>query len=204
MSDNKDRKVLPFKPKNNASFLKKNETMATDLKGAAAGTMAFLLVLVVSFNFSIFQQNSEIQKQQKIKRGLASLSTNNQVQVDVKKSLESLKKEMITQVAKKPTATDDLTFGTLAGKYSIISDNGRIREIKVSDSSQATLVRDRFEFIESNADALAPGLNSIRKVSVQKNGEGKKEVYEVQTPAGETKFKFLIGNENQLLSLVVE
>ncbi|MBY0386219.1 hypothetical protein K2X05_13765 [bacterium] len=204
MNENQDRKVLPFKPKNNASLLKKNETMATDLKGVAAGTMAFLLVLVVSFNFSIFQQGSEIKKQQKIQRSLASLSTKNQVPVDVKKSLENLNKEMITQIAKRPTATDDLAFGALAGKYSIVSDNGRIREIKVSDSSQATLVRDRFEFIESNADALAPGLNSIRKVSVQKNSEGKKEVYEVQTPAGEAKFKFLIGNENQLLSLVVE
>lgn len=204
MSDNQDRKVLPFKPKNGASFLKKNETLTTDLKGAAAGTMAFLLVLVVSFNFSIFQHDSEIQKQIKIKRGLASLSTQNQVTVDVKKSLETLNKEMITQIAKKPTATDSLTFGALAGHYSIISDNGRIKEIKLSDASQATLVRDRFEFIESNADALAPGLNSIRKVSVQKNSEGKKEVYEVQTPTGEAKFKFTIGNENQLLSLVVE
>lgn len=204
MSDNNDRKVLPFKPKNNGSFLKRNEALSTDLKGAAAGTMAFLLVLVVSFNFSIFQHDSEIQKQIKIQRGLASLSNQTPVQVNVKKSLESLNKEMISQMAKKPTAADDLTFGALAGKYSIISDNGRIKEIKLSDASQATLIRDRFEFIESNADALAPGLNSIRKVSVQKTSDGKKEVYEVQTVDGEAKFKFQIGNENQLLSLVVE
>jgi hypothetical protein len=144
-----------------------------------------------------------VEKQKKLQRGLASLSQS--TEVNWKKNIESLNKEMIAQTAKRPTAAESLTFGHLAGKYSIVSDNGRVTQIKLNQAtSEATLVRDRFEFIESYADAFAPGLSSIRKMSVQKNAQGRKEVYQVQTASGESTFEFQITNENQLLSLVVE
>ncbi len=200
MSENQDRKVIPLKPKVKP---KSRELLMSDLKSTAAGTMAFILLLVVSFNFSIFESTVEVEKQKKLQRGLASLSKTSEV--DWKKNIESLNKEMIAQTAKRPTAADSLTFGHLAGKYSIVSDNGRVTQIKLNQAtSEATLVRDRFEFIESYADAFAPGLSSIRKMSVQKNSQGRKEVYQVQTASGESTFKFQITNENQLLSLVVE
>jgi flagellar hook-basal body complex protein FliE len=202
MSDNKNNSnVLPFKPKKNPGA--KNNTAGTDLKGVTAGTMAFLLLLVVSFNFSLFQKEMEVEKQQKIQRGLASLSP--VAKTDTKSQFEQLNKKMITEVAQRPTAADSLTFGPLAGKYSIVTDNGRVTQITLnSNSNGATMVRDRFEFIENNAAALAPGLNSIRKVSVRKSGQKKTEVYEVQTSAGHATFEFTMGKENQLLSLVVD
>lgn len=204
MGENKNgSNVIPFKPKTKPGA-KRSESGSADLKGVTAGTMAFLMLLVVSFNFSLFQKEMEVEKHQKIQRGLASLSTTTP-KVDFKKNFENLKKEMISEVAQKPTAADSLTFGPLAGKYSITTDNGRVTQITLNEnSSGATMVRDRFEFIENNAAALAPGLNSIRKVSVRKQGQKKTEVYEVQTSAGHATFEFTMGKENQLLSLVVE
>jgi hypothetical protein len=208
MSDDKIKSnVIPFKPKKKPGA-KRSDAGGADLKGVTAGTMAFLMLLVVSFNFSLFQKEMEVEKQQKIQRGLASLSP---VPVnDFKKDFEKLNKEiianeMVTAVAQKPTAADSLTFGPLAGKYSITTDNGRVTQITLNtESVNATTVRDRFEFIEANAAALAPGLNSIRKVSVRKQGQKKTEVYDVQTTAGHATFEFTMGKENQLLSLVVE
>ena len=202
MGENKNNSnVIPFKPKKKPGA--RQDAGAADLKGVTAGTMAFLMLLVVSFNFSLFQKEMEVEKQQKIQRGLASLSP--VPKTDHKKTFENLNKELITEVAQKPTAADSLTFGPLAGKYSIITDNGRVTQITLnSNSNGATMVRDRFEFIENNAAALAPGLNSIRKVSVHKQGQKKTEVYEVQTSAGHATFEFTMGKENQLLSLVVE
>lgn len=204
MSENKEGKVIPFKPKSKKATYRDRETLATDLKTTAAGTMAFVLLLVVSFNFSVFQKESEVEKQMKIQRGLASLKTSTP-QLDLQKNLANLQKEMIVQQAKKPTAADSLIFGPLAGKYSIITDHGLVKKISLNDASgEATLVRDRFEFIETNSAALAPGLNSIRKLSVQKSHDGKKEVYQVQTVNGESRFEFTIGQQNQLISLTVE
>ncbi len=204
MSENKNNSnVLPFKPKKKPGA-KRSESGATDLKAVTAGTMAFLMLLVVSFNFSLFQKELEVEKHQKLQRGLASLSPAIP-KIDMKKNFENLNKEMITEVAQRPTAADSLTFGPLAGKYSITTDNGRVTHITLnSNSVGATLIRDRFEFIETNAAALAPGLNSIRKVSVRKNGQKKTEVYEVQTSAGHATFEFTMGKENQLISLVVD
>ena len=203
MSENKNNSnVLPFKPKKKPGA-KRHDAGAADLKGVTAGTMAFLMLLVVSFNFSLFQKEMEVEKQQKIQRGLASLSP--VPKTDNLKTFENLNKELITEVAQRPTAADSLTFGPLAGKYSITTDNGRVTQITLNaNSNGATMVRDRFEFIESNAAALAPGLNSIRKVSVRKQGQKKTEVYEVQTAAGHATFEFTMGKENQLLSLVVD
>jgi hypothetical protein len=193
--------VLPFESKKKPSA-KRHETGVSDLKGVTAGTMAFLMLLVVSFNFSLFQKEMEVEKQQKIQRGLASLSP--VPKTDHLNTLENLSKDLIAEVAQQPTAADSLTFGSLAGKYSITLENGRVTHITLnSTSSGATLVRDRFEFIENNAAALAPGLNSIRKVSVRKEGQKKTEVYEVQTTTGRATFEFIMGKENQLLSLVV-
>lgn len=204
MSENKEGKVIPFKAKSTQPTYKSRETLATDLKTTAAGTMAFILLLVVSFNFSFFQKESEVEKQIKINRGLASLKTS-MPQIDLQKNLATLQAEMVVKQAKKPSAADSLVFGPLAGKYSIITDHGLVKKISLNESSgEATLVRDRFEFIEANSAALAPGLNSIRKVSVQKNQDGKKEIYEVQTVNGESRFEFTIGQQNQLISLTVE
>ncbi len=204
MSEKREGKVIPFKAKGIQPTYKSREALATDLKTTAAGTMAFILLLVVSFNFSFFQKESEVEKQMKINRGLASLKTST-LQMDLQKNLATLHKEMIVQQAKKPTAADSLIFGPLAGKYSIITDHGLVKKISLNDTTgEATLVRDRLEFIETNSAALAPGLNSIRKVSVHKNPDGKKEIYQVQTVNGESRFEFTIGEQNQLISLTVE
>jgi hypothetical protein len=195
-----DRKVIPLKLKNKP---KMQEPAATDLKTAAAGSMAFVLLLVAGFNFSVFQAQNAAEKQNNLERSLASLDENKEHQWT--KNLEQINKEMITQASHRPSASDSLGFGLLAGKYSIVSESGRVKEIRLTDiSKSATVIRDRFEFIESYSAALAPGLNSIRKVSVKKTEKGKTEVYMVQSATGESKMEFTIGQQNQLLSLTIE
>lgn len=200
MSEEKDRKVIPLKLKQRAPT--RRDILATDLKATAAGAMAFVLLLVVSFNFSVFQKDTEVQRRTKLARGLASLSKQEDVQPT---AIPEIKREMVVQMAQRPSATESLVFGPLAGKYSIVTDHGYVKKIALNENSeQATQVSDRLEFIETHSSALVPGLSSIRKLSVQKSPEGKKEVYEVKSQAGESRIEFTIGQQNQLISLTVE
>ncbi len=206
MSDfqEKDRNVIPFKgPHTEAQ-------KARDAKAATAmGTMGFVMLLIGGLNFTIFQAQNENTRQEKLQRSLASTMPQEEVQQPAptpwKQDLQKLNREIITQQAQKPTIADSMAFGSLAGHYDIKTENGHVKEIRLSRSSKvASIIRDRFEFIETFASALAPGLSSIRKDSVVRTAKRKKEVYLVNSAQGESRIEFTMDKNNQLLSLTVD
>ena len=211
MSDSpvKDRKVIPFKGPHTEAL------KAREIKAATAmGTMGFVLLLIAGLNISLFQVQNENIQQEKIQRSLASTMPQEHTQrlaspqpapTPWKHDLQKINKEIITQEAQKPSMTDSMAFGSLAGHYDIKTENGHVKEIRLSPSSKvASIIRDRFEFIENFASALAPGLSSIRKDSVVRTKNNKKEVYLVNSAQGESRIEFTMDKNNQLLSLTVD
>ena len=203
MSDfsSNDRKVIPIRPQR-----KNSAESARELRAAtAAGSLGFVMLLIAGLNFSLFQAHNDEVIAEKVQRSLASLPAA-KVQPQWTQDLQKINKEMITQQAQKPSVTDTMVFGSLAGHYDIKTENGRVKEIRLSSASSkdASIVRDRLEFIESFSSALAPGLSSVRKDSVAKNSKNKKEVYVVNSAEGESRFEFTMDRTNHLISLTVE
>lgn len=203
-SQGKDQNVIPFKgPHTEAQKIR-------DVKAATAmGTIGFVLLLIGGLNFSLFQAQNEKIRQEKLQRSLASTMPQEEIKQSAltpwKHDLQKLNQEIITQQAQKPTTTDNMAFGSLAGHYDIKTENGHIKEIRLSPSSKvASTIRDRFEFIETFAAALAPGLSSIRRDSVVRTKKSKKEVYLVNSAQGESRIEFTMDKKNQLLSLTVD
>lgn len=198
-----DRKVIPL----NAKFKKQSvKTTPNDLRAAATATIAFMLFLMVGFNFSMFQVDREeqIAKASSRARGIASVPKN--IEPAWQKNLAQMNPSMISHSARKPTALEALSFGSLEGKYAMRIDGGRITQIELSDMDRAQpkVLSDRISFIQKNALALAPGFKAAEKVRVEASDIGTKEIYKVQTASGFKTFEFQIDGQDRFISLDIK
>lgn len=199
----KERKVIPFtKP------FKKNlvRTTPNDLRAAATGTIAFILLLMVGFNFQMFQgpNDQQASRTASAHRGLASVPK--VLAPQWKKSLSELGQKEIVQKGNRPSAVDNLTFGYLKGNYAFTVEKGVVKNIQFSNVSEAQpqVVGDRQKFINDYAQALAPNLVGITSSKRESSENGYREIYSVKTSTATKTVEFQLDKNNGLLGITVQ
>lgn len=200
MSD--DRKVIPFKKQFKKQMVK---TTPNDLRAAATGTLAFILLLMVGVNFQLFEtdNNQQAQRLQKTERGLASVPKVLNPQWK-KNSLSDDSQEPIVD-GQRPSPIDKLTYGYLKGNYSFTVENGIVRNIHFlnSKNSNPQVVQNRQLFIEEHGRAFVPDLKSIGSSQVEATSDGYKESFVVKTASATQIIDIYMSKNNELLKITV-
>lgn len=200
---NDERKVIPF-----GKAFKKNlvSTTPNDLRAAATGTMAFILLLMVGFNFHVFESPSlQVQQQtQKAQRGLASVPQ--VLAPQWKKSLKDLHQSEIKVQAQRPSAVDGLTYGYLKGQYILTMENGLVKAIQLSSTSQMqpTAINDSQKFMNEYGQTLVPEMKSILSSKRESTSAGFKEVFRIETEKVQKNIVLSLDHNNGLLGITVE
>jgi len=194
-----ERKVIPL----NAKF-KSNTIAATpgDVRAAATGTVAFILLLMVGFNFSMFEvkRSKQLELNQRMQRGIASVPR--VIEPQWRRNLDKMDASMVSKSAARPTLVDTLNFGVFEGNYSLKIEDGKVTNIAfANDKSEPKTVNDRMGFIQKYAGAFAADFKAIEKMRVEKSQAGFKETYKVDTAQGSRVFEVEIDGQNRLLSL---
>jgi hypothetical protein len=201
MSD--ERKVIQFKKPFKKQLVK---TTPNDLRAAATGTIAFILLLMVGLNFQIFEGSKEAQahRQQSMNRGLASVPR--VLEPRWKKSLSELgEKEMVVK-GMRPTAIDSLTYGYLKGNYSFTVEKGVIKNMQFSNvnESQPQVVSNTQKFLNDYSSAIVPKFDSILSSKREVTQNGFKEVYNIQSEGTTKTVEFQLDKNNGLLGITVQ
>lgn len=200
---NNERKVIPFRKP-----FKKNlvRTTPNDLRAAATGTLAFILLLMVGFNFQMFDGTSEAQakRDQRVQRGLASVPK--VLEPQWKKSLSELGKKEIVNKGNRPSAIDNLTYGYLKGNYSFTVEKGAVKSIQFSNSSdsQPQVLGNRQKFISDYAQALTPDFQSIVSSKREASDGGFREIYNIKTSSETKTVELQLDKNNGLLGVSVQ
>lgn len=200
---NDERKVIPL-----GKAFKKNlvSTTPNDLRAAATGTMAFILLLMVGFNFHVFESPSlQVQQQtQKAQRGLASVPQ--VLAPQWKKSLKDLHQNEIKVQAQRPSAVDGLTYGYLKGQYILTMENGLVKAIQLSSTSQMqpTAINDSQKFMNEYGQTLVPEMKSILSSKRESTSAGFKEVFRIETEKVQKNIVLSLDHNNGLLGITVE
>jgi hypothetical protein len=198
-----ERKVIPLNAKYKKQLL---TTTPNDLRAAATGTIAFLLFLMVGFNYNMFEvkRTEQVAMNQKMERGIASVPK--LMDPQWQRSLSHMNKDMIAQAGHKPTALESLNFGILEGKYAMRLEGGRLMQIELSDidKDQPKVLSDRMSFIQEYAKALAPGFKSVEKMRIEASAVGTKETYKVDTAQGTRYFEFQLDGQKRFISLDIK
>lgn len=198
-----DKKVIPF----NKPFKKQLvKTTPNDMRAAATGTIAFILLLMVGFNFQVFE-NTTIEKQeraQKLQRGLASVPR--MLEPQWKKSLKNLNQKEITTRAEKPSDLDRLTYGELKGDYSFTIQNGVVKNIHFTNvsSSKPHVLIDSGDFFGKHGRALVPSFESIISSIRAPTTEGFKEVFTIKAGHETKTVEFSLDRNNGLMDIAVQ
>ena len=145
MSD--DRKVIELNVEQKQNTV---EASPGDLKTAVAGSIALVLFIMTGVNFSLFDDASHIDDSQ---RGIASIQ--NTVAPKWKKSLSQINKGMVSDVARKPSAVDDLSYGDLEGRYALKIRGGQVTSIEFAEQGEPKALTDRTEFLQRHASVFA-------------------------------------------------
>ncbi len=197
-----ERKVIPFtKP------FKKNlvRTSINDVRAAATGTIAFILLMMVGFNFQMFQGSNVTEANAtQSQRGLASVPK--VLAPQWKKSLSELGQKEMVQKASRPSAIDSLTYGYLKGNYSFTVEKGAVKSIHFSNASEAQpqVVGDRQKFINDHASAIAPDLQSISSAQREVSEKGVREIYNLKTSTATKTVVFELDKNNGLIGIAVQ
>ena len=201
MSD--ERKVIPFKK----SFKKQLvRTTPNDLRAAATGTIAFILLLMVGLNFQIFEGSKEAQasRQMNMNRGLASVPK--VLEPKWKKSLSELGEKEIVAKGVRPSAIDSLTYGYLKGNYSFTVEKGVVKNIQFTNfnESQPQVVSNTQKFLTDYSMAIVSKLDGILNSKREATPAGFKEVYSIQSEGATKTVEFQLDKNNGLLGITVQ
>lgn len=199
---NKERKVIPFRKP-----FKKNlvRTTPNDLRAAATGTLAFILLLMVGFNFQMFDGTSDAQakRDQSVQRGLASVPK--VLEPQWKKSLSELGKKEIMIKGNRPSAIDNLTYGYLKGNYSFTVEKGAVKNIQFSSNdAQPQVLASRQKFINDYAQAFAPNFESIISSKRESKENGFREIYNIKTATETKTVVFQLDRNDALIGVTVQ
>lgn len=201
MSD--ERKVIPFKKPFKKQLVK---TTPNDLRAAATGTIAFILLLMVGLNFQIFEGSKEAQasRQMSMNRGLASVPK--VLEPQWKKSLSELGEKEIVAKGTRPSAIDSLTYGYLKGNYSFTVEKGVVKNIQFTNSSesQPQVVSNTQKFLQDYSSAIVPKLDGILNSKREATDAGFKEVYSIQSEGSTKTVEFQLDKNNGLLGITVQ
>ena len=126
-------------------------------------------------------------------RGLASVQTGTSNWEDrVAQSLTSKSINDESQLGRRPSTLDQLTFGTLEGKYAVHMQNGKIHDINLADAGASPkIISNLASFLNDNKSLLLPA--NVAKAELQ-----------ASTRDGEFRLQSfrLIGDDKQDLGLV--
>lgn len=201
MSD--ERKVIPFKKPFKKQMVR---TTPNDMRAAATGTLAFILLLMVGFNFRVFEGSNEAQanRAQNMQRGLASVPK--VLEPQWKKSLSELGDKEIVSQGNRPSAVDNLTYGYLKGNYSFTVEKGIVKNIQFANASesQPQVVSNRNKFINDYASAIVPDMKSIVSSKREAIDGGYREIYNIQTATATKTVEFKMDKNNGLLGITVQ
>jgi hypothetical protein len=197
-----DRKVIPFRKKFKTHSVK---TTPNDLRAAATGTLALILLLMVGFNFRVFESSPQVQANMptSAQRGLASVPQ--VMEPQWKKSLSELGAKSIHAKAQKPSALDRLTYGYLQGNYAFTVDKGVVTNIRFSDSSEGNpqKMASGAQFIQQFSDVLVPQFVGISTSKREATSTGFKEIYNLKTQSSEKIIELDLDQNNGLLGVAV-
>jgi hypothetical protein len=198
----KDRKVIPFTGKYKRMPNAKNQEM----RATAAVSIIFMMFLVMSFNFSMFEAKyfGQPKGSSEVLRGIASVPKAFEPQW--KKNLSQVNKNMILETSRRPTAIENLNFGILEGKYSLKIEDGRVRNIEFSRAENVfpKALKNRGEFISDFASAFVVGFRSANRVGSEVEPTGVREIYKVMSEKGESIFEFHLDEQQRLVSLNIK
>lgn len=204
MSDK--RNVIPFRKPFKKQMGRIGRTTPNDLRAAATGTLAFILLLMVGFNFQIFEGSNEAQasRSQNMQRGLASVPK--VLEPQWKKSLSELGSKEIVGQGSRPSAVDNLTYGYLKGNYSFTVEKGVVKNIQFSNSTEAQpqVVNNRQKFINDYASAIVPNLEGIMSSKREMTNGGFKEIFNIKTSTSTKTVEFQLDKDNGLLGITVQ
>ncbi|MCB9072740.1 MAG: hypothetical protein H6623_03895 [Bdellovibrionaceae bacterium] len=199
MSD--DRKVIPINSKFKKQVIK---TTPNDLRAAATGTLAFILLLMVGFNFQIFETNNqELAGGNVSQRGLASIHKSMDPQWT--KSLSQLGSQNIRYKGHRPSTLESLTYGYLQGNYSFNVEKGLVTNIQYSHDGQGQPQKmlNGAQFIKQYADVLVPQYVGISGSKREVLPGGIKETYTLKTASDEKAIEFQLDRNNGLMAVTV-
>lgn len=198
-----ERKVIPFKKPFKKQLI---STTPNDVRAAATGTIAFILLLMVGFNFKMFDGSAteKADRTVSMQRGIASVPK--VLEPQWKKSLSDLGEKEIVSQNSRPSTIDDLTYGYLKGNYSFTVEKGTLKNIQFSKDSSAApqVVSNRQKFISDYASALAPEMQSIVSSKRETVSGGYREVYSVKTATSTKTVEFQLDANNGLLGITVQ
>lgn len=201
MSDK--RKVIPFTKPFKKTLVR---TTPNDMRAAATGTIAFILLLMVGLNFQIFEGSAETQanRQQRMNRGLASVPK--VLEPQWKKSLSELGSKEIVSQGSRPSAIDNLTYGYLKGNYSFTVEKGVVKHIQFSNVTEAQpqVVSSTQKFLSDYSSAIVPNLESILSSKREVSDAGIKEIYNIKSEGATKIVEFQLDKNNGLLGITVQ
>lgn len=197
MSDDKKVVRLNTKFKNN-SFL----ASTMDVKTAATSTIALILFIMAGVNFSLFQDVKIDAHNEQVKRGIASVP---KVMVPQwRKNLGQINSAMIAEVAKKPSAVENLGFGDLEGRYSLDVQDGIVKQIQFSQQGEPKRLEDHTDFLFRHASAFGEGVSEVERVSIRAVKNGRFETYRLVSESGESFVELHLDSKGRLLSAEVK
>jgi hypothetical protein len=168
----------------------KNLKVRFDLEHARVAVPASLLSIVLLVTLA----NTTIMSQPKVSstdlasvstrtgRAIASVSTGTSLVEDqlVKRLAKSELSESAT-IGRRPSSLENLTLGSLEGKYAIRLQDGKIREIEFasgnSDGDRPKHIENLAAFLKDNAELLPYKFEKAVKVQTEQDGSSTTETY---------------------------
>lgn len=148
-------------------------------KAALTLSIASVLALTIFINEWAFNSRVAQLELSGQGRGLASVSTENQM-ADIRWEHELARKLASAELAKpavlaeKPSLRDELVFGQLQGKYGVKSIGGKITEVEFLNQNagdQPVKISDRMGFIKSYSALFAQGTSTVSLKSASTQSE---------------------------------
>lgn len=114
------------------------------------------------------------------------------------------------QVGRRPSSLERLTLEFLEGKYAVRLENGKIRELSFSDSSQSgdrpKYVLDRTAFLDQNRDLLPVHFAESKRAGIKTNELEVIESYDLVDKSSATvaKVEFHMDKSGRLISMKID
>jgi hypothetical protein len=180
-------------------------------KIAISTSLLSIVVLVTMANNNLLSTNLESGMSTQASRGIASVPTGTTDAED--NFIHELGHHELTSAAglgHKSSALDELTMGTLEGKYSVKIRDGKVSTLEFSATDTApdakpTLISDLTSFLDANRALLPVEYSRSLKVGREARGESFTETYQlvdrVSKPVG--RVQFVVDAQGRLLAMHV-